>query len=236
MKPAWLITLDESMSAWTGRGFKGAMDYKPGFCPHKSWVPQKPEPDGVEYKTACCAVSGVMIAAETEEGKQQMKQKRFVGQHQHHTAVSLRLVEKLFGSGCVIVGDSWFSSVNTAVAMKENGLFYVGNVKTATSMFPKVALLDHTPVQHGEAIIYQTVFKGVTLYAVGVRKGKKKVRMLISTCGTSLVAGQQKWSGYNEDGFRYTVTKPQIDIDYMYTLAQPHVDVHNKLRQANLEI
>ena len=69
LHPSWIICLDESMSAWTGRGFDGASEYKPGFCPHLSWVPRKPEPTGVEYKTACCAVSGVMIAAEAEEGK-----------------------------------------------------------------------------------------------------------------------------------------------------------------------
>jgi hypothetical protein len=36
MAPSWLIILDESMSAWTGRGFQGATEYKEGFCPHKS--------------------------------------------------------------------------------------------------------------------------------------------------------------------------------------------------------
>ena len=103
-------------------------------------------------------------------------------------------------------------------------------------MFPKGELLDHTPLAHGQAIIYSAVFKGVKLCACGVRKGKKKVRMLISTCGTTPVTGQQKWAGYDEEGFRYEVTKPQMDINYMYTLAQPHVDIHNKLRQANLAL
>ena len=165
-----------------------------------------------------------------------MRKKKFRYEHQHHTAASLRLVEPLFGSGRLIVGDSWFGSVNTAVAMMDKGLHFLGNIKTCHALFPQAVLREHTPMEHGQALIYETVFKGHKLNAVSVRKGKKKYRLMISTRGTSIVTGEQSWGGFDKKGFRYKVTKPQIDIDANYTKAQPHVDVHNKLRQRSLAL
>ena len=102
MAPSWLIILDESMSAWTGRGFQGATEYKEGFCPHKSWVPRKPEPTGVEYKTVCCAESGVMLAAEAEEGKTHMKEKEFTDAHRKPYGGQFAACEAIF---CHTEGD-----------------------------------------------------------------------------------------------------------------------------------
>ena len=37
----------------------------------------------------------------------------------------------------VIVGDSWFASVKSAVRVSKGGRHFIGNVKTATMMYPK---------------------------------------------------------------------------------------------------
>lgn len=57
-----------------------------------------------------------------------------------HTAVTLRLVKKWFGTGRIVYGDSFFASVSTAVALRNFGLFFIGIVKTAHAGFPKLFL------------------------------------------------------------------------------------------------
>mmetsp|Transcript_44488 Transcript_44488/g.102007 ORF Transcript_44488/g.102007 Transcript_44488/m.102007 type:complete len:134 (-) Transcript_44488:65-466(-) len=64
ISPGWLLTVDESMIAW--RGQVGLLD--PSKCPHRSWVPRKPEPLGVELKTMGDALSGIMLRMEICEG------------------------------------------------------------------------------------------------------------------------------------------------------------------------
>ena len=60
--------------------------------------------------------------------------------------------------------------------------------------------------------------------------------MLIATCGTTLVVGKQEWSVLDADGHRIKISKPMCDVDELYSLAQPGVDVHNKLRQKSLAV
>ena len=66
--------------------------------------------------------------------------------------------------------------------------------------------------------------------------GGKRVRMLIATCGTTLITGTQEWSVLDTDGQRHKIVKPMCDVDELYSLAQPGVDVHNKLRQKSLAV
>ena len=54
----------------------------------------------------------------------------------------MRLVQPWAGSGRIVVGDSWFGSLRTAVALRRMGLYTVANVKTASKGFPKDRLLD----------------------------------------------------------------------------------------------
>ena len=59
------------------------------------------------------------------------------------TAQTLRLSEFWHGSQRIVVGDSAFSSVTTAIECQKKGLFYSGIVKTASKEFPKEAKGDH---------------------------------------------------------------------------------------------
>ena len=52
----------------------------------------------------------------------------------------LRLTKRWAGSGRVVIGDAWFGSYRTAVALLQQGLFFVGNVKNAHKRFPKKEL------------------------------------------------------------------------------------------------
>ena len=55
------------------------------------------------------------------------------------------------GSGRVVVGDSRFAGKKTAVAlMKENGLFFLGMVKTNTSGYPLKYLREACGTERGD--------------------------------------------------------------------------------------
>lgn len=55
-----------------------------------------------------------MVSSEAEEGNMIMRKKEFCDKWQYTTATSLRLVKQWFGTGRIVVGDSWFGSIETA--------------------------------------------------------------------------------------------------------------------------
>ena len=73
-----------------------------------------------------------------------MKQKQHGNQMSHGAAITLRLCEicGILGSRRFVYGDSFFSSIDTALQLKANGLFYSGIVKTAHAGYPKMFLQD----------------------------------------------------------------------------------------------
>lgn len=115
--------------------------------------------------------------------------------------------------------------------MRDHGLHFIKSVKTAHLLLTKQTLIDECPSEHGQFVVYRAVFKGHVMYALGIRKGGKRVRCIIATFVTTLPAVDQCWSGYDEQGCRYHVIKPQCDIDKMWSTAQPGVDMHNLHRQ-----
>ena len=86
-------------------------------------------------------VLGIMLQLEICEGKEADAQKKcpICLQVLHKT---LRLSDPWHGSGRIVVADSAFSSVITAIECRKKGLFYSGIVKTASQEFPKDYLDD----------------------------------------------------------------------------------------------
>ncbi len=78
---SWLPVVDELMSAWVGQNI-----------PHLSLVKRKPEPLGCEVKCLCCAVSGVMLFLELQEGKERMGKKEYVTELAATAACTKRMV------------------------------------------------------------------------------------------------------------------------------------------------
>ena len=122
--------------------------WRSGSTPHLPCVPRKPEPLGLETKGACCADSNVVLHVELQEGKIRVVWKRHCREFQATAACTLRLTKGACGSekgkeeaDCVkraCTGDSWFASVATAAALKnELNVGFVGTVKTATKGFPQ---------------------------------------------------------------------------------------------------
>lgn len=155
VSPGWLMTIDESMIAW--RGQVGLLN--PNKCPHRSWVPRKPEPLGVEVKTVGDSQCGIMLRMEICEGAEAMRAKQYAADWGVTSATTLRLFEPWFGSERVVAGDSWFAGVKTARAMLDHGLHFIGDVKTNSSLFPKDALDDATSSESGAWATYSSMLE-----------------------------------------------------------------------------
>ena len=121
------LVVDESMVFWTGLGDL-----------HITYLPRKPTPFGIMLKTACCAASKVMLAAEVVEGKVVDATKKWFAETGATTSCTLRLVEPYKGTGRVVIGDSWFGSCKTAEWLLDvMGLYSILSVKIGHKGFPK---------------------------------------------------------------------------------------------------
>ena len=126
------------------------------------------------------------------EGKAVMAVKKFTGPGVNaSTATTLCLVEPWAGKGRLIIGNSWFASVQTAVALAKCGCFFTGMVKTAHREFPaqfiqKIAFgLD---AQRGDTVTLTATKDCVRLIAHGWNEPGKKdkpKKALVSTCGVT---------------------------------------------------
>jgi hypothetical protein len=62
-----------------------------------------------------------------------MEKKKYHNEYGATTACTLRLVEAagLIAAGIprIVLGDAWFASVKTALALKTRGLYFIGQVK-----------------------------------------------------------------------------------------------------------
>lgn len=76
----------------------------------------------------------------------------------------MRLTEPYAGTGRTVYGDSWFASVNTALAMRWQKLNFVGCVKTAHKHFPKKTLKAFCNARNKQLFLKKD-FKVVPRYA-----------------------------------------------------------------------
>ena len=238
---SWLLVMDESMVQWQGRGMPGLMV-----------ILRKPTPIGLELHMLCCALCGILVWFEVYEGKEAMEKKEFCDQYGKSVALTLRMCKKFFGSKRVIIADSWFGSVANAIALFTKGLYCVMNVKTATTNFPKDALMEEVgeikgktaeakqqrKERRGKSIAFtQKVEVGgdrtVNLLVAG--HNKKVPLLLVCTAFTMLPGSDHNktWKVNQADGSVeiHSLRTEQPEVHALYRLWMNIVDLHNKLRQ-----
>ena len=233
IKPSWLVVVDETMWAWTGQGM-----------PHLSTVPRKPEPLGAEVKNLCDGLSGVMLFLELQEGKIRMANKKFCDLYKATTANTLRLAE---GAGLMelglreedkvarlLVGDSWFASTETATAlMKELGVHFVGNVKTATRGFPIEQLRwGLSSTQRGDHVVCK--LEGEDMWAVGWNDHHFKTFVVSGGATSGGINAKRKRQDTNGKTFYKEVKRPRV-LQHYYA-ACGGIDQHNNFRQGQLRL
>ena len=113
--PGSKMVVDESMFYWRGKDQRHGKE----GCPHVTKIIRKPKGVGMEVKNLACCDSTIMYAIEVVAAKEEMAQREFTAEHGAGTSLLLRLCKNLRGSGRLIVADSAFASVKSAVQLKK---------------------------------------------------------------------------------------------------------------------
>ncbi|KAL5516632.1 hypothetical protein EMCRGX_G002017 [Ephydatia muelleri] len=238
VNPGTYLLIDEIMSPWLGLD----ADYAMNGVPHRTKIERKPKGNGVELKAVCDCMSSIMMQLEICEGALRQSQKKYEDQYGSGTAVTLRMTSSWHGKAHIVVGDSAFSSVATAVALKQNGTYFVGIVKTASKMYPKQFMQTHHFEERGAHIALSATVQCNKVFAVSWLDGKRKD--LVSTCGTTLPASPAQrtrqqvvvssTSGVKTRPYiRYT---PRCNIVASFFDNFHKIDVHDHLRQGVLKL
>ena len=92
----------------------------------------------------CDSSSSILIALEITEAKSFMEKKNHASEMSHGAAITLRLCEicGITGTRRVVHGDSFFSSIDTALQLSARGVYFSGIVKTAHAGYPKSFFKD----------------------------------------------------------------------------------------------
>ena len=163
--PSDLVVVDELISKWYGLGGFWINIGLPQYVA----IDRKPE-NGCEIQNACCARSRIMLQLKLVkhmDTENEYLQKHFSGddvekavsdamaafedarsKHRdkdgnaklHGICVMEELLEPWEGSNRIVCADSYFASVAAVEALKKNGFYFIGVVKSATKNYPRAYL------------------------------------------------------------------------------------------------
>ena len=237
------LTPDELMMAWKGKKGNGGI-------PHLSFVERKPIPLGTEAKVVCEGSMGMCVFIELQKGKITMARKKWCREYKATTACTVRLLEKLGtkevedehnisrwlenrGKKRCVYADSWFASVETALALKkELGLHFTGPIKTAHKYYPLTEMRwTLSRMKRGEHIVMKC--NEEEMWAVGWHDHHYKC--YLTTHGTDLPgkpAPKKRQDFETNTNYKILIPRPEIIAKYQQEMGW--VDRHNRYRQGIL--
>jgi len=215
-KPGPVLTIDESMIA----GFSW-------FLTCVTVILRKPRPVGHELKTLCCSLTYICCRVEVQEGKEHMAIKPYRTVFAAAIACTLRLCDPFKSTYRIIVGDSWFGSVATAVALYTVlGLYCVLNVKTGHTNFPKQRLTKRHTGERGTHVSAVGKHAEHDCELLACTWLDKTLFHLVGTWGTTEAASERvRASGR-------LVPRPHIHEQYLTNFNA--IDIFNKLRHGGI--
>ena len=251
-------TNDESMSAFVPR------TTATGGLPTISFIKRKPEPLGTEFKTVCCALTGVMLHMELQRGKAMMPKQKYGEQFGATAACTLRLAESTQHGGTntaerkeaaerfkreLILADAWFGSVKVVEQMKllhvdkegkPAGHEVIAALKANHSCFPKVEIeeaMEDFP--SGSHLVFECKSPAqVDLVAIGYKYNARKVLCFVATKNAGSTRPGRPYVAKFPDEYgnvaRRMVPRPQIISTYFDN--SDKVDAHNHARQYQLAL
>jgi hypothetical protein len=258
-KPGTYICGDESMSEWRGRAWHVG-DTVIGL-PHVTKIARKPKGVGTEIRSLADGETRIILGLEIQEGKEAMATKPYSQQYGSGTSSLLRLTQPYAGQGGVhvVVADSAFASVKTAIALLVHcGMGFIGLVKTATKYFPKAYLNaypltnrgDHTVLQAAVSpllvVTHPTAHGVAPINLMAVAWNDNKRKLLIATTGSTALGPPALKHRYRAptaaDGpdvgpciiFTKEVPRPLVVKTYFDNANA--VDVHNHFRQGGIHM
>lgn len=161
--------------------------------------------------------------------------------YNHGCNVLHELVEPWANTGRIVVGDSYFASVQAAIRLFRIGLRFIGVVKTATAGYPMAYLgRKELPDGKGDRFGLVTVDETGCQLLAFVWSDRDR-RYFVSTC-SSLSAGhiieRTRWKQIdkapNAEPERRDLTVKQPKVCEQYYSACSKIDRHNRSRQSNL--
>ena len=207
--PGGCLCADECMCEWQGKDQR----FIDG-CPHITKIIRKPKSVGIEIKAVCDVLTGICVSIELMAGKDEMRTRPF-SSISAGCGQMLRMTKPWHGTGRVVVGDSAFASVKSAVHMrKQAGLHFVGMVKTASARYPKQFFNARKATQpHGTHDTCRATVEGVPMFACAWYD--KKTKMVISTTGTTRQGkphGKKHWINRQSGSkvFKKMVPRPHV--------------------------
>jgi len=236
--PGFLLCVDETMHQWLGKE-----------CPGLTVIPRKPIPVGIEFKTTCCALSKIIIRLDPQEGALNMMDKECnlewgtKKKPGKSTGCTLRLVKPWWNTGRIVLGDSWFGSLKTAISLLTKGLFCILNIKTGHAFFPRTILAANISKENREHCRMATVTLKTPVASLNESKfevmaaaqREKNPLLIVATCETMQPGKDRVLTTFavGEDGVsaRKKITFPTTKIHGMYRTYFNGIDLHNRVRQ-----
>jgi len=231
INPGYKLTVDESMFSWLGQG----QCSKSGM-PAVMKIKRKPKGIGCEVKTLADSCSQIMLRMELHEGQEVMSTKPHQKELGAGTGTLLRLTEPWYGSGRVVVGDSWFGSVKATDQLFERGLHFIGMVKTATRNYPLKEMKRRCPNTRGASIRATAQLDAGKQVILAMAWTDKKVHSLVSSCGTTHEGTPAKKHRIDHEGSSFVKMVPRPLLFETYFDGAPAIDIHNHIRQDGLAL
>jgi hypothetical protein len=193
----------------------------------------------MEIKNVADCETGIMMQLEIMAPKEEIQKREFTRDYGAGTALLLCLSKPWKGSGHIMVADSAFASVKSAVMLKRmNGLYFLGLVKTAYREFPKKWMNEANIDARGDFVALTAEKDSIQLKAVAWNDNKRK--NVVATCGTTLSGRPHKkrrWKIHNNRTIEYYYKEvPRNAITAEYFDGAQAIDVHNHLRQSGLAL
>ncbi len=234
VSPSEVICVDESMSRWYGLGG----DWIDVGLPTYRAIDRKPE-NGCEIKNSACGRSGIMLRLRIVKSPCDEERNGGNNEQSHGTTVTTQLIEPWKHTNRIVCGDSYFASVQTAQALYQNGLRFIGVVKTSHRKFPQKYLGEvklngrgnwFSMVHHGTE---GNCDMGAVLWV------DRERRHFISSVGTTLPGAniyRERWRRIGNESMK-TVTETRVpQIAETYYAAAAQIDRHNRCRQKDLQL
>jgi len=234
-EPGATIVVDEG--EWTSNGVHRSHSHGLTHI-----IKGKPVQDDLMFEMACDCKTKICLALELQFSDR-VDCLEFDGVNvNQETALTLRLCKGFFGSRRTIYGDSKISSVETALSLREKGLFFMGLVKTSNPQFIKDFLRNFEYDFHGQSVHYMKEFateKGsYPILATGWNDGR--IQTIVSSCGKANLEGEPKTKREKESKARKSTPAsapiPRDAITAEYHSNCNGVDVHNHHRQRTLAL
>eukprot|EP00873_Tetraselmis_striata_P044316 jgi/Tetstr1/464580/TSEL_009336.t1 len=225
--PSTILCLDETVFQWIT------------LCGnlHLTWLPNKPHPMGWMLKTLACAMTGCIIRMELSLRKQLMALKPLASTYKATVAVTLRLTDPWWHTQRILVADSWFGSVATALELYARGIYSVMAVRMGHAGYPKQRLIsavagarfnfaslqkEHdVPGKHGErCMVYASAWQDT-----------QPMLLVHTCCSDAITPPVERLKSKYKDG-RVHKYRYEVEQQESHATCRQHfnaVDINNKL-------